>query len=95
MGTIAPSYMWKTGAICVNQEGNRFVDETSQSVEERELALEEQTNAIQYDIFTDNISVYPNPVQDRLYIETQTLTLTQTNRLSNSSYPQFLSSSNP
>ena len=54
-GTIAPSYMWKTGAICVNQEGNRFVDETSQSVEEREVALEEQTNAIQYDIFTDNV----------------------------------------
>lgn len=54
-GQIAPSYMWKTGAICVNQEGFRFVDETSDSVEERELALEEQTNAIQYDIFTDNV----------------------------------------
>lgn len=54
-GTIAPSYMWKAGAICVNQEGNRFVDETSDSVEEREMALEEQPDAIQYDIFTDNI----------------------------------------
>lgn len=55
MGQIAPSYMWKTGAICVNQEGNRFVDETSESVEEREMKLEEQPNAIQYDIFTDNV----------------------------------------
>lgn len=54
-GQIAPSYMWKIGAICVNQEGNRFVDETSDSVEEREMALEEQPNAIQYDIFTDNV----------------------------------------
>ena len=25
-GQIAPTYLWKTGAICVNQEGNRFVD---------------------------------------------------------------------
>lgn len=54
-GAIAPSYMWKAGAISVNQDGNRFTDETSASVEERELALEEQPNAIQYDIFTDNI----------------------------------------
>ncbi len=54
-GKIASTYMWKTGGICVNQEGNRFVDETEDSVEVREVALEEQTNAIQYDIFTDNI----------------------------------------
>ncbi|MBR3841186.1 MAG: FAD-binding protein [Erysipelotrichales bacterium] len=54
-GVIAPSYMWKAGAICVNQEGERFVDETSADVELREVALEEQTNAIQYDIFTDNV----------------------------------------
>lgn len=54
-GQIAPTYLWKTGGICVNQEGLRFVDETSDSVELREVALEEQTNAIQYDIFTDNI----------------------------------------
>lgn len=54
-GQIAPTYLWKTGGICVNQEGKRFVDETSASVELREVALEEQTNAIQYDIFTDNI----------------------------------------
>ena len=28
VGKIAPTYTWKTGGICVNQEGNRFVDET-------------------------------------------------------------------
>ena len=54
-GVIDPSYMWKAGAICVNQEGERFVDETSADVELREVALEEQTNAIQYDIFTENV----------------------------------------
>lgn len=54
-GSIAPSYTWKTGGICVNQEGKRFVDETEDAVEIREVALEEQTNAIQYDIFTDKV----------------------------------------
>ena len=54
-GKIASTYMWKAGGICVNQEGNRFVDETEEAVELREVALEEQTNAIQYDIFTDKI----------------------------------------
>ncbi len=54
-GAIAPSYTWKAGGICVNQEGKRFVDETEDAVEIREVALEEQTNAIQYDIFTDKI----------------------------------------
>ena len=54
-GSIAPSYMWKTGGICVNQNGERFVDETEDAVEIREVALEEQPNAIQYDIFTDKI----------------------------------------
>lgn len=54
-GKIASTYMWKTGGICVNQEGNRFVDETEEAVDVREVALEEQTNAIQYDIFTDDI----------------------------------------
>ena len=54
-GSIAPSYTWKAGGICVNQEGKRFVDETEDAVEIREVALEEQTNAIQYDIFTDKI----------------------------------------
>ena len=47
--------MWKNGAICVNQEGLRFVKETEADPAIREVALEEQTNAIQYDIFTDNI----------------------------------------
>ena len=54
-GKIAPTYLWKTGGICVNKEGNRFVNETESAVEVRETALEEQTDAIQYDIFTDKI----------------------------------------
>ena len=54
-GKIASTYMWKAGAICVNQEGNRFVDETEEDVAKREVALEEQPGAVQYDIFTDDI----------------------------------------
>ena len=54
-GKIAPTYMWNSGAICVNKEGNRFVNETEAEVDIRETALEEQTDAIQYDIFTDKI----------------------------------------
>ena len=54
-GKIASTYMWKVGGICVNQEGNRFVDETEDQVDLREVALEEQPGAIQYDIFTDDI----------------------------------------
>lgn len=54
-GSIAPTYTWKAGGICVNQEGERFIDETEARVEVREVALEEQTNAVQYDIFTDKI----------------------------------------
>ncbi|MEG2488702.1 FAD-binding protein [Anaerorhabdus sp.] len=54
-GAIAPTYTWKTGGICVNQNGERFVDETEARVEVREVALEEQPGAVQYDIFTDKI----------------------------------------
>ena len=54
-GQIASTYMWKAGGICVNQEGNRFVDETESDVAKREVALEVQPGAIQYDIFTDDI----------------------------------------
>ncbi len=54
-GKIASTYMWKNGAISVNQEGLRFVKETEADPAIREVALEQQTNAIQYDIFTDNI----------------------------------------
>lgn len=54
-GKIASTYLWKTGGICVNKEGNRFVDETEQEVVARETALEEQPEAVQYDIFTDKI----------------------------------------
>lgn len=54
-GSIAPTYTWKAGGICVNQNGERFVDETEATVEIREVALEEQPGAVQYDIFTDKI----------------------------------------
>jgi len=55
IGVIASSYMWKAGAISVNQEGFRFANENDADVVARETALEVQTNAIQYDIFTDKI----------------------------------------
>lgn len=55
MGAIAPTYMWKAGAISVNLDGNRFVNETEAAVEIREIALEEQPEALMYDIFTDNV----------------------------------------
>lgn len=55
MGVIASSYMWKAGAISVNQEGFRFANENDADVVARETALEVQTNAIQYDIFSDKI----------------------------------------
>lgn len=54
-GIIAPSYMWKVGAISINTNGNRFVNETESVIELREVALEEQPEALMYDIFTDNI----------------------------------------
>lgn len=55
IGVIASSYMWKAGGISVNQEGFRFANENDADVVARETALEVQTNAIQYDIFTDKI----------------------------------------
>ena len=54
-GSIGDVYTWKTGGIYVNQEGKRFVNETLDEVVPRETALEEQTNAVQYNIFTDKI----------------------------------------
>jgi fumarate reductase flavoprotein subunit len=54
-GKIASTYMWKTGGICVNKDGNRFVKETEAAVEIRETTLEQQPEAVQYDIFTDKI----------------------------------------
>ena len=54
-GTIGSTYTWKAGGICVNQEGKRFVNEQESRVDVREVALEEQTNAVQYDIYTDKI----------------------------------------
>lgn len=54
-GTIGSTYTWKTGGICVNQNGERFVNEQESKVDVREVALEEQPGAVQYDIFTDKI----------------------------------------
>ena len=54
-GTIGSTYTWKAGGICVNQEGKRFVNEQEARVDVREVALEEQPGAVQYDIFTDKI----------------------------------------
>ena len=55
MGTIGSTYTWKAGGICVNQDGKRFVNEQESRVDVREVALEEQPGAVQYDIFTDKI----------------------------------------
>lgn len=54
-GAIGDVYMWKAGGIYVNQEGRRFINETLDEVVPRETALEEQTDAVQYNIFTDKI----------------------------------------
>ncbi len=54
-GAIGDVYMWKAGGIYVNQEGKRFINETLSEVVPRETALEEQTGAVQYNIFTDKI----------------------------------------
>ncbi|MDO5378551.1 MAG: FAD-binding protein, partial [Clostridia bacterium] len=54
-GVIASTYTWKTGGIVVNQEGKRFCNETESNPSIREVALEEQPGAVQYDIFTDKI----------------------------------------
>ena len=54
-GSIASTYMWKAGGICVNKDGKRFINETESNNSIREVALEEQPDAVQYDIFTDEI----------------------------------------
>ena len=54
-GTIASTYTWKTGGIVVNQNGERFCNETESNPSIREVALEQQPGAVQYDIFTDKI----------------------------------------
>ena len=54
-GSIASTYTWKTGGIVVNQTGERFCNETESNPAIREVALEEQPGAVQYDIFTDKI----------------------------------------
>ena len=54
-GQIASTYTWKTGGIVVNQNGERFCNETEANPAIREVALEEQPNAVQYDIYTDKV----------------------------------------
>ena len=54
-GAIANTYTWKAGGIVVNQNGERFCDETDANPAVREVAREEQPQAIQYDIYTDKI----------------------------------------
>ena len=54
-GDIASTYMWKGGGICVNKNGERFMNENDPSPSAREEALVAQPEAIQYDIFTDKI----------------------------------------
>lgn len=54
-GQIASTYTWKTGGIVVNQNGERFCNETESNPAIREVALEEQPNAVQYDIYTDKV----------------------------------------
>lgn len=54
-GQIASTYMWKAGGICVNKNGERFMNENDASPTVREEALVQQPDAVQYDIFTDKI----------------------------------------
>ncbi|MBR3873291.1 MAG: FAD-dependent oxidoreductase [Clostridia bacterium] len=54
-GQIASTYTWKTGGIVVNQNGERFCNETEANPAIREVALEEQPQAVQYDIYTDKV----------------------------------------
>ncbi|MBR5230900.1 MAG: FAD-dependent oxidoreductase [Clostridia bacterium] len=55
IGSIASTYTWKAGGIVVNQNGERFCNETESNPAPREVALEEQPGAVQYDIYTDKI----------------------------------------
>lgn len=54
-GRIASTYTWKAGGIVVNKEGKRFVNECEPNNSVREVALEKQPGALQYDIFTDKV----------------------------------------
>lgn len=75
-GTIGSTYTWKAGGICVNQEGKRFVNEQEGRVDVREVALEEQPGAVQYDIFTDKIvadlSANGGDMMYKLYFDPET-----------------------
>lgn len=54
-GSIASTYVWKTGGICVNKNGERFMNENDPSPSAREEALITQPDAVQYDVYTDKI----------------------------------------
>lgn len=53
-GRIMSTKTYFCGGILINQEGKRFVDETSAPVS-RQNALAAQTDGMQYEFFTDNI----------------------------------------
>lgn len=55
-GRIATTKTQYTGGILVNMNGERFIDETESDNVIRELALEEQPNGVQYEIYTDKIA---------------------------------------
>ena len=54
-GSIASTYVWKAGGICVNKNGERFMNENDPSPSAREELLITQPDAVQYDIYTDKI----------------------------------------
>ncbi len=54
-GSIASTYVWKAGGICVNKNGERFMNENDSSPSAREELLITQPDAMQYDIYTDKI----------------------------------------
>lgn len=54
-GRIMTTKSQFAGGILVNQEGNRYVNETSADNAERELALEQQPDGINWEVYTDKI----------------------------------------
>lgn len=55
LGVIGSTYMWKAGGICVNKNGERFMNECDPRSADREELLELQPGSVQYDVFTDKI----------------------------------------
>lgn len=55
LGVIGSTYMWKAGGICVNKNGERFMNECDPRSADREELLELQPDSVQYDVFTSKI----------------------------------------